>query len=131
MAQPYLAYCYLGMDGAIAPLFRPVGELLIGSPTAGRANCRVSCGGWLFRQPRRDRVKFAGDPMFENLLAQVRGKVLGALAQQDFHFHYWLKSFSRSVIPAGLHCFRRYSPCRVRCRYIPGTVRARRIRGSV
>jgi amino acid adenylation domain-containing protein len=61
-------------------------ELLIGAPTAGRTHAAFRAVAGYFVNPVVIRVNFSGDPMFENLLAQVRGKVLGALAHQDFPF---------------------------------------------
>ena len=61
-------------------------EVLIGSPTAGRTHAAFRGVAGYFVNPVVIRTNFAGDPTFENLLAQVRGRVLGALAHQDFPF---------------------------------------------
>ena len=61
-------------------------EVLIGSPAAGRTHAAFRSVAGYFVNPVVIRASFAGDPAFETLLAQVRGKVLGALAHQDFPF---------------------------------------------
>ena len=61
-------------------------EVLIGSPTAGRTHAAFRGVAGYFVNPVVIRTNFAGDPTFEILLAQVRGRVLGALAHQDFPF---------------------------------------------
>ncbi len=61
-------------------------EVLIGSPTAGRTHSAFRSVAGYFVNPVVIRVNLADDPVFETLLAQVRGKVLGALAHQDFPF---------------------------------------------
>jgi amino acid adenylation domain-containing protein len=61
-------------------------EVLIGSPTAGRTHSAFRSVAGYFVNPVVIRVNIADDPVFETLLAQVRGKVLGALAHQDFPF---------------------------------------------
>ena len=61
-------------------------EVLIGSPAAGRTHAAFRSVAGYFVNPVVIRANFVGDPMFETLLAQVRGKVLGALAHQDFPF---------------------------------------------
>jgi amino acid adenylation domain-containing protein len=61
-------------------------EVLIGSPTAGRTHAAFRGVAGYFVNPVVIRTNFAGDPTFENFLAQVRGRVLGALAHQDFPF---------------------------------------------
>lgn len=61
-------------------------EVLIGSPAAGRTHAAFRSVAGYFVNPIVIRANFAGDPMFETLLAQVRGKILGALAHQDFPF---------------------------------------------
>ncbi len=61
-------------------------EVLIGSPAAGRTYAAFRSVAGYFVNPVVIRTNFVGDPLFETLLAQVRGKVLGALAHQDFPF---------------------------------------------
>jgi amino acid adenylation domain-containing protein len=61
-------------------------EVLIGSPAAGRTHAAFRLVAGYFVNPVVIRANFAGDPMLGTLLAQVRGKVLGALAHQDFPF---------------------------------------------
>lgn len=61
-------------------------EVLIGSPAAGRTHAAFRSVAGYFVNPVVIRANFDGDPVFESLLAQVRGKVLGALAHQDFPF---------------------------------------------
>ena len=61
-------------------------EVLIGSPAAGRTRAAFRSVAGYFVNPVVIRVSFAGNPAFKNLLAQVRGKVLGALVHQDFPF---------------------------------------------
>lgn len=61
-------------------------EVLIGSPAAGRTHAAFRSVAGYFVNPVVIRANFAGNPMFETLLAQVRGKILGALAHQDFPF---------------------------------------------
>src|SRR5947209_13594998 len=61
-------------------------EVIIGSPSAGRTHAAFRFVVGYFVNPVAIRASFAGDPIFETLLAQVRGKVLGALAHQDFPF---------------------------------------------
>ena len=61
-------------------------EVIIGSPSAGRTHAAFRSVAGYFVNPVAIRASFAGDPMFETFLAQVRGKVLGALAHQDFPF---------------------------------------------
>ena len=61
-------------------------EVLIGSPAAGRTHAAFRSVAGYFVNPVVIRANFAGGPVFGTLLAQVRGKVLGALAHQDFPF---------------------------------------------
>lgn len=61
-------------------------EVLIGSPAAGRTHAAFRGVVGYFVNPVVIRADFAGDPTFEVCLAQVRGRVLGALAHQDFPF---------------------------------------------
>ncbi len=61
-------------------------EVLIGSPTAGRTHAAFRGVAGYFVNPVVIRANFAGDPTFVALLTQVRGRVLGALAHQDFPF---------------------------------------------
>ncbi len=61
-------------------------EVIIGSPSAGRTHAAFRSVAGYFVNPVAIRSSFDGDPMFETLLAQVRGKALGALAHQDFPF---------------------------------------------
>ena len=61
-------------------------EVLIGSPTAGRTHAAFRAVAGYFVNPVVIRANFAGDPMFEALLAQVRGRALDALVHQDFPF---------------------------------------------
>jgi amino acid adenylation domain-containing protein len=61
-------------------------EVLIGSPTAGRTHAAFRGVTGYFVNPVVIRANFAGDPTFEAFLAQVRGRVLGALTHQDFPF---------------------------------------------
>lgn len=61
-------------------------EVLIGSPAAGRSHAAFRGVAGYFVNPVVIRANFDGDPMFEVFLAQVRGRVLGALAHQDFPF---------------------------------------------
>lgn len=61
-------------------------EVPIGSPAAGRTHAAFRSVAGYFVNPIVIRANFDGDPRFEILLAQVREKVLGALAHQDFPF---------------------------------------------
>ena len=61
-------------------------EVLIGSPTAGRTHVAFRGVTGYFVNPVVIRANFVGDPTFESLLTQVRGRVLGAMTHQDFPF---------------------------------------------
>jgi amino acid adenylation domain-containing protein len=61
-------------------------EVLIGAPTAGRTHAAFRTVAGYFVNPVVIRTDFAGNPTFETLLAQVKGRALGALVHQDFPF---------------------------------------------
>ncbi len=61
------------------------GEVLLGSPAAGRAPGLEDVAGY-FVNPLVLRTSFADDPTFAELLARVRSAALAALEHQDFPF---------------------------------------------
>jgi amino acid adenylation domain-containing protein len=76
------------LSGWLALLHRYSGqsEILVGSPAAGRTQAAFQSVAGYFVNPVVIRASFAGDPVFSDFLAHIRGKVLGALAHQDFPF---------------------------------------------
>lgn len=76
------------LSGWLALLHRYSGqpEIIIGSPAAGRTRAAFRSVAGYFVNPVVIRANFSGDPLFSTFLAQVRGKVLSALAHQDFPF---------------------------------------------
>lgn len=61
-------------------------DLIIGSPTTGRSRAELASVVGYFVSPVAIRTNFAGNPEFTDLLAQVRGTVLDALANADIPF---------------------------------------------
>src|SRR5258708_270728 len=61
-------------------------EILAGSPAAGRTRAAFRSVAGYFVNPVVVRAGFEEDPVFSDFLAHVRGKILGAMAHQDFPF---------------------------------------------
>ncbi len=61
-------------------------DIIVGSPTTGRAHAELAPLVGYFVSPVAMRTNFTGDPTFTELLAQVRTTVLGALENADYPF---------------------------------------------
>ncbi len=77
---------WLALFGALLHRYTGAGDLLIGSPIAGRSHAEVEPLIGLFVNTLVLRVEMEGDPGLIELLRRVRERTLGAYAHQDLPF---------------------------------------------